>query len=377
MTNMSAPSIPQALRAAFAGAPAAVRRSAVTGLVAWLAIMVLQGFDSADKSGPSATAEFLSALCGSAGGILLALTGLLNASAERTAGERRTGPEADAYRRVLLALPAVGLAAGILLSAAVALMVVRGMLGTEVPFVIVLAGIYAVLLWVAGATVLRATRVLYTHAQLEAQGAAEARLVAGDAKLAALQARMNPHFLFNALNTVASLVRTQPAVAERVTENLSDVLRMTLQRSIERTSTVAEEVDYIRTWLAVEHERWGDRLHIDWDVEAGTERATLPPLVLQPLVENSLRHGIAGRIRGGTVAITVGRSGSQLSLRVADDGVGFPAAYEESTGLGNLRQRLASLYGDAGVLLIEPRSSGAAVVVRIPYEEADARADRR
>jgi signal transduction histidine kinase len=337
--------------------------------------MALQGLDSANDEGPAAVAEFLSALCGSAGGVLFAVTGLLSATAERNAADRRSGPGAEGYRRVLLALPAIGFVAGTLLAAAVALMIVRGMLGTELPFVVVLIGLYLVLLWLAASTVMRATRVLYAHAQLEAQDAADARVAAGEARLSALQARMNPHFLFNALNTVASLVRTEPAAAERVTENLSDVLRMTLARSAERMSTVGDEVDYLRAWLAVEEERWKGLLRVDWRIAPDTLPAAIPPLVLQPLVENSLRHGLGGRMDGGTITISTARTPHILCLRVADDGVGFAAAYEEGTGLGNLRQRLAAIYGDRAVLRVEP-SSGATVVVEIPYEGADARAGR-
>lgn len=360
---MIQPTLPQILKAAVADAPTPVRRGLITGLVAWLAMMVVQGLQSANRSGPAAVAEFLSALCGSAGGLLLALTGLLSSSAERRAGETRIEPELEGYRRILLALPAVGLAAGALLSAAVALMVVRGMLGTELPFVIILTALYGVLLFLAAGTVMRATRVLYAHAQYEAQSA--------------LQARMNPHFLFNALNTVAALVRTQPAVAERVTENLSDVLRMTLDRSAERTTTVSGEVEYLRAWLAVEQERWQERLRIEWNIEGGVDRASIPPLLLQPLVENALRHGIGARMGGGTIAISARREGARLLLRVADDGVGFPAAHAERTGLGNLRQRLATVYDAAASLSIEPLVPGAAVTIRVPYEESDARPDRR
>ena len=373
--GVSEPTLQQILRTEFSSAPAATRRSAVAGLIAWLGMMTVQGVDSANGDGPAAVAEFLSALCGSAGGLLFAVTGLLNASAEKNAADRRSGSGTEGYRRVLLALPAIGFAAGTLLAAAVALMIVRGLLGTELPFVVVIIAVQVALIWLAASTVMRATRVLYAHAQLEAQDAADARVAAGEARLAALQARMNPHFLFNALNTVAALVRTEPAAAERVTENLSDVLRMTLARSAERMSTVADEVQYLRAWLAVEDERWKGRLRVDWHIARDTEAAALPPLVLQPLVENSLRHGLGGRIDGGTITISTARTGPTLSLRVADDGVGFAQAYEEGTGLSNLRQRLAAIYGDRAVLRVEP-SSGATVVIEIRYEGADARAGR-
>ena len=374
---MIQPSLLQVVRTALADAPIATRRSVTTGLALWLGMMVLQGVDSSNASGPVAVAEFLSVLCGTGGGLLLAFTGILNASAERSAaGERRSGPEADGYRRVLLALPAVGLVSAALFSAAIPLMLVRGLLGAELPLVVILTTLFLVFLCFAAATVIRSTRVLYSHAQMEAQDASAARLAAGEARLAALQARMNPHFLFNALNTVAALVRTEPAAAERVTENLSGVLRMTLERSAERIGTVGDEVDYLKAWLAVEQERWKDRLRIAWRIESGTEAAAIPPLLLQPLVENSIRHGLGGRIEGGSVSISTRHVGDQLELAVFDDGIGFPAVCREGTGLGNLRQRLASIYGERATLTSEPLYRGARVVVTIPYQDLNARADR-
>ena len=180
------------------------------------------------------------------------------------------------------------------------------------------------MLWMSAATVMRAARTLYAHAQAEALDASAARLAAGEARLSALQARMNPHFLFNALNTVAALVRTEPARAERVTESLSDVLRMTLERTGAARGSVDDEVRYVRAWLAVEQERWGDRLRVDWTIDPQALPAALPPLVLQPLVENSLRHGMGSRIDGVTIAIAISREDTDLVLVVADDGVGFP-----------------------------------------------------
>ena len=378
---MLQPSLAQILRDALAGAPADTRRGIVTGLGLWLLLMVLQGFDSANGRMPAAAAEFLSALCGSAGGILLAFTGLLNASAERMAGARRTGPEADSYRRVLLALPVLGVVASALLAAAVGLVCARAFLGAELPVVIILSSMFLALLALSAATVVRASRVLYSHAQLEAQDASAARLAAGEARLSALQARMNPHFLFNALNTVAALVRTEPAAAERVTEDLAGVLRMTLERSAERMSTLDAEVNYLRRWLAVERERWRERLTIDWGVAADTLTAAVPPLVLQPLVENSLRHAIGSRMSGGVITIAARLvhgtkpEGTKdvLELRVADDGVGFPSVHQEGTGLGNLRERLAAVYGEDASLTIDRVPRGAAVTIRLPFEETDAR----
>ena len=233
------------------------------------------------------------------------------------------------------------------------------------------------MLWMSASTVMQAARTLYAHARAEALDASAARLAAGEARLSALQARMNPHFLFNALNTVAALVRTEPARAERVTENLSDVLRLTLARTDAASGSVADEVSYVRAWLAIEQERWGERLRVNWTIDPKAEAAALPPLVVQPLVENSLRHGMGSRIDGVTISISIGRQQDDLVIVVADDGAGFPPAPEERTGLGNLRQRLAAIYGDRASLLVGSPSRGAEVTVRTPFEEPQgARADR-
>ena len=134
------------------------------------------------------------------------------------------------------------------------------------------------------------------------------RRTAGDerqrrAKISALQAQMNPHFLFNALNTVASLVRTDPRAAESTVENLAQVLRRTLDRSQRTFSTVEDEIGYLRAYLSVEMERYGDRLTVRWSVDPAADHLTLPPMTLQPLVENALKHGIGNRLHGGNLSI--------------------------------------------------------------------------
>ena len=335
--SLHAPTVAASLRASIAAAPASVRRSGVAALVIWLAMMAVQAVDSWRGTGVPATVEFLSALFGSAGAVLLALTGAFSRSTER---------------RVLIALPAVGVVSAALLSAAVALMIVRGLLGSELVFVSAITLMYLVFLGVAANAVMEGARGLYVHAQTEAE--------------AASRARMNPHFLFNALNTVAALVRSDPAAAERVTEDLSGVLRMTLDQSNATSISVADELSYLRAWLAVEQERWKDRLRVTWDVDAGLEPLRIPPLLLQPLVENAIRHGLGGRIEGGRVHVTLRRERHDLVMRVEDDGVGFASAHVERTGLSSLRSRLDALYGGRASLTIEPQASGAAVAIRIP-----------
>src|SRR5690606_10777589 len=142
--------------------------------------------------------------------------------------------------------------------------------------------------------------------------AARAREAAAAAQLAALQAQLHPHFLFNALNTIASLVRTDARRAEATTENLARALRRTLVRSGRTHTTVAEERDFVCAYLAVEQERFGDRLDVAWAIEPATLPLRIPPMTLQPLVENALKHGIGERIEGGRVEIGARAAGGML-----------------------------------------------------------------
>jgi LytS/YehU family sensor histidine kinase len=211
-----------------------------------------------------------------------------------------------------------------------------------------------------------ATRWLYGYARQQADAAERARAEASDAQLAALQAQVNPHFLFNALNTIAALVRTDPRAAERTTENLALILRRTLDRTRRTDCTVDDEIDYLRAWLAVERERYGERLRVDFDIDAAAAELRIPTMTLQPLVENSLKHGIAGKLEGGLVSVTVRRDNGRLRMEVADDGAGFPRDPGGGTGLANLRRRLETLYGPAAELRIEHPAAGARVVVELP-----------
>lgn len=270
-----------------------------------------------------------------------------------------------AVQQLLIALPALGFVAGVALAAAAVLMVLRVLLGAEILLGIVGFTAYGGMLVFAGRTVTNSARTLFRHATQQAAAAADARSKTVAAQVSALQARMNPHFLFNALNTVASLVRSDPRAAERVVEHLSDVLRATLQRSAERISTVAEELDYVRAYLALEQERWGSRLRVEWDVADEARTWALPPLVLQPLVENALVHGVGSRLEGGLIRITLA-AGGELTIRVEDDGGGFARGWKEGTGLGNLRERLEALYAGRARMDVASDDRGARVTVTVP-----------
>jgi signal transduction histidine kinase len=341
-------------------------RSQIRWIVAlWCGLVLLQIWDSRDAEGVAGVAEFLSAILGSTGVALLGAAHTLQRTMDESASRPRPREDAVAVQQVLLALPAIGFASGVALGAAAALMVIRALLGTEWLLTVSALTAYVGMLFFAGHTVTNSARTLFRHATHQAAIAAAARDQAAAAQLSALQARMNPHFLFNALNTVASLVRSNPPAAERVVENLSDVLRHTLRRSEGRAGTVEEEIEYLRAYMTLEQERWGSRLRFEWDVDDAARARELPPLVIQPLVENALAHGIGSRMDGGTIRVAV-RAGDSLTIRVADDGPGFPVRWQEGTGLGNLRERLRTIYGDRATLDVASDASGACVTVTVP-----------
>jgi signal transduction histidine kinase len=336
-------------------------------VVSWFVMLALQSWDSRDGRGAAGVAEFFSAVLGITGVGLLGIAYTIQRAMEEAAVRKARTREAAAVQEVLIALPALGFAAGAALAAATVLMILRGILGTELPLAIAGTVIYGGLLFAAQRTVARSTRTLFTHAANSAALAAEARSDAATAQIQALQARMNPHFLFNALNTVAALVRSDPRTAETVVEHLSDVLRRTLDRSSGTAGTLRDEVDYLRAYLALEEQRWGNRLRIEWNIAEEAVSALLPPLVLQPLVENSLKHGLGGTLEGGAISIGARVAGDRLLLSVEDDGAGFPRGWTEGTGLGNLRQRLIAHYDGQATLDVSNQPSGSRVSIEVPF----------
>jgi signal transduction histidine kinase len=362
------------VRDALADASPSIRTQIRVVVAFWLAAVLLQFWDSRNAEGPAGVAELLSAMLGISGVALLGTAHTLQRTMEETTerqspnvGVLRHGPEA--VQQVLLALPALGFAAGVSLGGAAVLMVLRALLGAELLFAITGLLIYGGMAIFAGRTVMSSVRTLFEHATRQAAFAADARNKAAAAQLAALQARMNPHFLFNALNTVASVVRSDPPAAERIVENLSGVLRKTLQRSEGALGTVEDELEYVREYLALEQERRGNRLRVEWDVDDDARTLPLPPLVLQPIVENALTHGLGSRVEGGAIRITV-RNGNPFVIRVDDTGEGFPPNWVEGTGLGNLRERLETLYGRRAALSVASDGHGAHVTVSIPVADS-------
>jgi two-component system, LytTR family, sensor kinase len=235
-----------------------------------------------------------------------------------------------------------------------------------------LAVVYGLL--VAGVHVagsLRRTREREGHvARLEVQLA--------DARFAALQAQLHPHFLFNTLHAVSSLIHDAPDAAEDMLTALSDLLRITLGRGHEREVALREDVDFLERYLAIEKMRLGDRLHVTLDIAAEAADLLVPSFAIQPLVENAIRYAIAPRRTGGRLEIRAACVNQSLRLTVADDGPGLQASAGERAGgwgigLENTRARLAQLYGTQHRFTVADRpGGGAAVTIEIPVRHAQA-----
>ncbi len=196
------------------------------------------------------------------------------------------------------------------------------------------------------------------------------------ARLAALKAQLNPHFLFNALNTITVLMREgDNAGATRVMEQLSDVVRLTLSRNNENEVTLEDELELVRQYLEVERARFSDRLRPEFDIADDTVYAAVPSFALQHLVENAVRHGIARRSGAGRVAISTRRRGDIVEITVTDDGPGISGAAEPAGhGLANTRERLRTLYADRASLEVSAAPGGGTVAtLRVPFHEVPAR----
>jgi two-component system sensor histidine kinase LytS len=193
--------------------------------------------------------------------------------------------------------------------------------------------------------------------QLELENIQITERMLAHAEIRRLQAQINPHFLFNSLNTITSFCRTSPDKARSLLLDLSSYLRKSLEAS-RGFVPLSEELDQIRCYLAIEQARFGERIRVRFDVEDGCENWPIPPLIIQPLVENSVRHGILAQEDGGEISLQVRKDGGHLHVEVRDDGAGMNAAQVErlfsktrldsrSGGIGvrNCFQRLEQIFG--------------------------------
>lgn len=188
------------------------------------------------------------------------------------------------------------------------------------------------------------------------------------AQLRVLRSQLQPHFLFNTLHTIGVTAKQDGAAAARMTTLLGDLLRQTLQEREQGTVPLAQELELLQPYLQLQQLRFGDRLQLTIDVPADMLGAEVPDLVLQPLVENALRHGIERLPGAGSVVIRARRSGPFLRLQVIDDGAGLDGNAHDGTGLGATRARLQAMYGDTADLELAPTGvRGTTVTLRLPF----------
>ena len=202
--------------------------------------------------------------------------------------------------------------------------------------------------------------------------------LAAVAELKALRAQINPHFLFNSLNTIADLIVSDPPKAETMTVLLASVFRHVLQHSDCNSTPICEEISFLRTYLRIEEVRFGERLLVDLDIQPSVAEQRIPSLLLQPIVENAIKHGLAPKIGPGKLRIAAHAHGAFTRLEVEDDGVGLSAVPSGSrnnggVGLKNVADRLRVLYGGRASLTCENGAlTGTLVTILIPVAEANA-----
>lgn len=222
--------------------------------------------------------------------------------------------------------------------------------------------------WRLAAMLREVEEVRLVEAQLQEQAAR--------AELAALQARIHPHFLFNTLNTIASLIAHDPIEAESVVEKLAGLFRYTFRAAGTPAVRLEEELEFVEGYLEVERARFGARLRADWDVDAEARLALVPGLILQPLVENAVGHGIAPVPGGGTIRIAARVDGDRLRIEVVDDGAGLRGAPDtlirDGHALANVRSRLRTLDPERGAIELARNPAGRGAVARldIPFRRS-------
>lgn len=206
------------------------------------------------------------------------------------------------------------------------------------------------------------------YRKYQAREVEAARLEArfAEARNLALRMQLQPHFLFNTLNSISALVHSNPDGADDMISRLGDFLRMTLEASPEQMVPLRGELAFIRAYLAIEQVRFQDRLRVELEVPADLQDLRVPSFILQPLVENALKHGLSGRPSGGTLRLRAFRDSDCLVLEVQDDGEGFEAG-REGVGLGNVRARLGLIYkGRHQLDLLGAPGRGTLVSLRLP-----------
>jgi two-component system, LytTR family, sensor kinase len=211
------------------------------------------------------------------------------------------------------------------------------------------------------------------NAQARQQEAAQADRLArqlSDARLALLQRQLHPHFLFNALQAISTLLHRDPATADRLLVRLSELLRAMLENASAQTLPLRLELELVRKYLEIEQARFGSRLSVEWRVDPSVLDVRVPSLVVLPLVENAIRHGVSRKVGPGRLSIEARPDEASLLLAVEDDGLGASLPLPAGLGVGNTRQRLDGIYGGRAALdIVTAPEQGFRAAIRIPLEE--------
>jgi signal transduction histidine kinase len=192
------------------------------------------------------------------------------------------------------------------------------------------------------------------------------------AELQTLKTQLHPHFLFNTLNAISALVYSNPKMADRTIAQLSHLLRLSVKSGKTQEVALKEELEFLRKYVEIQQTLLQERLKVQWNIDSEALDARLPNMILQPLVENSIRHGIAPKKRGGSIEIGARRENGTLRLFVSDNGLGISPEMKLNEGLGltNTRERLRHLYGEAFEFLLDPSPDGGVTVsIEIPFQE--------
>jgi sensor histidine kinase YesM len=259
--------------------------------------------------------------------------------------------------------------------AAIALLIVAGYLpparfmewfygSLKITIVMTLAvGLFVTVYEVLQAELRETTLALRTKERDEA----EARRLTAEAQLASIESRVQPHFLFNTLNSIAALVHDDPGGAERMTGQLASLLRSALDSTATPLVPLDEELRVVRAYLDIEGVRFGDRLRYTVDLGDGTASALVPRMALQTLVENSVKYAVSPRREGASIHVRATASGGRVRLTVEDDGPGFdPAFRPEGHGLDVLAARLTMLFGERASLLVDSRAGHTGITLDLP-----------
>ncbi|MCP4545307.1 MAG: hypothetical protein GY835_02435 [bacterium] len=271
-------------------------------------------------------------------------------------------------RQILYATPAVvsGCAIGSGLALAILLPIYGKDAFGKMPFLMLLKG--SVIVGAAVTVLILGYNILQDKLTTESLAKERAKSLQTQAELAALQSKLDPHFLFNTLNTMLNLVHTEPGKVEEMILSLSDIYRKILQLPARELISLADEFALVDQYLKIERIRLGDRLAYSLDLPTDLAGREVPPLLLQPLVENAIVHGLGPKPAGGAITILAERYAEGIRIVVSDDGVGLQAQSSGAGfGLHSIRERLRLQYGDRSLMRIEAFATGGAkVTLEIP-----------